>query len=79
MVGKLEDRFSHDLAQIDYVGINTCIFILAPIALANHKIGSGKTVTSHPSVKDKLVDGEFEFYLVELLHVHDKINNIIIS
>ncbi|XP_060586577.1 Parkinson disease protein 7 homolog [Ruditapes philippinarum] len=26
----------------------------APIALASHKVGSGKNVTSHPSVKDKL-------------------------
>ena len=41
--------------------------ISAPIALASHKIGSGKNVTSHPSVKDKIVAGEVEYYFTFLL------------
>ncbi|XP_045161187.2 Parkinson disease protein 7 homolog [Mercenaria mercenaria] len=31
----------------------------APIALASHKIGQGKNVTSHPSVKDKVGDHKY--------------------
>lgn len=30
------------------------MIISAPIALASHKVGTGKNVTSHPSVKEKL-------------------------
>lgn len=35
------------------------LLILAPIALVSHNIKPGSTVTSHPSVKDKLVEGKF--------------------
>jgi len=34
--------------------------LIAPTALHAHGIAKGKTVTSHPSVKDKL-DGEYNF------------------
>lgn len=33
----------------------------APIALASHKIGSGKNVTSHPSVKEKLETAGYQY------------------
>lgn len=33
----------------------------APIALASHKIGTGKTVTSHPSVKDKITAAGYQY------------------
>ncbi|WAR14817.1 PARK7-like protein [Mya arenaria] len=33
----------------------------APIALASHKIGSGKSVTSHPSVKDKMTSAGYQY------------------
>lgn len=35
------------------------LFVTAPIALASHNIGKGKTVTSHPGVKDKMTTGKF--------------------
>ncbi|KAL3862100.1 hypothetical protein ACJMK2_008094 [Sinanodonta woodiana] len=33
----------------------------APIALVSHEIGKGKRVTSHPSVKDVMVDGGYNY------------------
>lgn len=33
----------------------------APIALASHNIGSGKNVTSHPSVKEKLESAGYKY------------------
>ncbi|KAK3583391.1 hypothetical protein CHS0354_040354 [Potamilus streckersoni] len=33
----------------------------APIALASHEIGKGKMVTSHPSVKEIMVDGGYTY------------------
>ncbi|KAH3821866.1 hypothetical protein DPMN_123634 [Dreissena polymorpha] len=33
----------------------------APIALASHKIAVGKSLTSHPSVKDKLVQAGYKY------------------
>nr|XP_022290290.1 protein DJ-1-like [Crassostrea virginica] len=33
----------------------------APIALVSHNIKPGSTVTSHPSVKDKLVEGGYKY------------------
>jgi len=44
------------------------IRLIAPTALHAHGIAKGKTVTSHPSVKDKL-DGKYSFLLC-LIQVH---------
>ncbi|WAR14834.1 PARK7-like protein [Mya arenaria] len=35
--------------------------LATPIALASHKIGSGKSVTSHPSVKDKMTSAGYQY------------------
>ena len=38
----------------------------APIALMSHSVGSGKTVTSHPSVKEQLDKGKHSPLLLSL-------------
>ena len=45
------------------------LLILAPIALVSHNIKPGSTVTSHPSVKDKLVEGKFLCALITHIFV----------
>ena len=34
------------------------LFLSAPLALMSHNVGSGKSITSHPSVKEQLVKGK---------------------
>ena len=49
------------LQEQEKAGRYVAAICAAPTAMKAHKICSGKTVTSHPSVKDKMVDGGYKY------------------